>query len=110
MILPYHTVALAGFAAFFEDIPDFGCFPAQADGDVFVEAANGVDQEDIEINAFFWRITELAIRCARDEIMIQELASTSAVRSGGKAKMAGQEPQHAKRYVLRPDSSQCLLN
>ena len=107
---PYHAIALAARAAIFEDVPDFGCFPAQADGDVLVEAANGIDQESIEIDALLWGITELAIRCTCDKVMIQELTSTSAIRLGGQAKMARQESQRTERYVLRPDDSQRFLN
>jgi hypothetical protein len=41
--LPVHAVAFSCFAAVFEDAPDFGCFPTQANGDILVETANGID-------------------------------------------------------------------
>jgi hypothetical protein len=38
--LPGHAVTFLRFAAIFESIPDFSCFPAKADRDVPVKAAD----------------------------------------------------------------------
>jgi len=40
---PYHAVTFGKAASVFENIPDFGRFSAKADGDILIEAANGID-------------------------------------------------------------------
>ncbi len=40
---PYQAVTFGRAASAFENIPDFGRFSAKADGDILIEAANGID-------------------------------------------------------------------
>lgn len=59
--LPYHTVAFVRLATSFENAPDVGGFPAKADRNTFIKAANYIDQIIVKLNSFFWWITELTI-------------------------------------------------
>ena len=56
IFLPDHAVAFGWFAAVFHDVPDFRHFSAKTNRNISIEAANYIDQEPVEFDAFLRRV------------------------------------------------------
>ncbi len=86
-------------------------FPAQADRDSFIEAANGTDDMGIEFDTFIFGVTQFPIRSEVGQVLLlKRFFGFGGIRLNGKARMAGDEAEHSDGDVFGFSGSKHFLN
>jgi len=93
-----------------EAVPYVRRLTAEADGQAFVEAANRVDQESVELQPPPERVPQLAIGSPLRQTCLPQSTGPTAIRLPGKGEVSGQESKHAQRDVLRLKDSERPTN
>ncbi len=97
---PDDAVAFVLCAEFFEGLPDFGSFAADAYGNSFVELANGIDNEVVKFDTFFGGVSDFVVGSQFVEIIVPEVVSVPSIGLFGESVVAGQKPQSTEGDVF----------
>ena len=89
-----------GGAKVAEGLPDLGGFAAEADADVFIEVADSVYNELIEVDAFFRRVSRFCVGAIFGKFLANQVGCTLAVDLCGKFFVAGYESEHSEGNVF----------
>jgi hypothetical protein len=95
----------------FEGVQDMRCFTAQADRNGFIEAANDVYQEGVELNSLRFGITEFAVGAQICQVLfLERFFYFEGICLSGKTGMAGDKTKHSDSDVLGFGGSEDFLN
>jgi hypothetical protein len=86
-------------------------FPAQADRNGFIKAANGIDDMGIKFDTFIFGVAQFPIGSEVGEVLLLEcFFGFDGIRLGSEAGMAGDEAEHSDSDILRLGRCEHFLN
>ena len=80
-----------------QTLPYVLCLPAKADGHAWVEAADHIDQESVELHPPWKGIPQLAVGSLFRQTCFPQTNGAAGVSLSCQAEVSGQESKHAER-------------